>query len=224
MTALGIVTALFRRMTTGEGGKVDASLLQTSLGLMAIQVTNYFQGGQVPTRLGSAHPMVVPYQVFATKDRPVMIASANQNLFGRLCKVLDLEGMLSDPRFKDNPARVRNREACLHAVQEKLGRWTREEVVTKLDEAGVPCAPVNNLKELLQEEQVEAIDTLIEVEDEVNGKLRFSGLPFHLDDHGTPPLRRPPRLGEHTRQVLSEIGYDEGRIASLMDKQVVAGR
>ena len=223
-TAFAIMTALFRRERSGQGGKVDASLLQTSLGLMAIQVTNYFQGGQVPTRLGSAHPMVVPYQVFLTQDRPIMVASANQNLFAKLCKLLEIEWMLADPRFKDNPSRVQNREACLRAVQEKLSPWTRDEAVEKLHEAGVPCAPVNDLKELLQEEQVNAIDTLIEVEDELNGTLRFSGLPFHLDGRGTPPARRPPRLGEHTREVLGELGYDPARIAALMDKQVVVGR
>jgi crotonobetainyl-CoA:carnitine CoA-transferase CaiB-like acyl-CoA transferase len=222
-TALAIVTALFRRASTGLGGKVDASLLQTSLGLMAIQVTNFFQGGLVPRRLGSAHPMVVPYQVFPTKDKPLMVASANQNLFARLCKTLDLEWMLGDPRFKDNPSRVINREACIRTIEEKLSRYTRDDVVQRLLDAGVPCAPVNDLKELMAEEQVHAIDTLIEVQDEQHGTLRFSGLPFHLDERGTPPLKRPPHLGEHTREVLGELGYDSARIASLFDKQVVAG-
>jgi formyl-CoA transferase/CoA:oxalate CoA-transferase len=223
-TAFAVVTALYRRERTGRGGRIDASLLQTSLGLMAIQVTNFFQGGQVPTRLGSAHPMVVPYQVFSTKDRPIMIASANQNLFVKLCKALELDWMLTDPRFKDNPTRVQNREACLRALQEQLGHWTRDALVAHLHAAGVPCAPVNDLKELLEEEQVRAIAMLIDVRDETYGPLRFSGLPFHLDGRGTPPARRPPRLGEHTREVLSELGYDPARIAGLIEKQVVAGR
>jgi len=222
-TAFAIMTMLYRREHNGLGGKVDASLLQTSLGLMAVQVTNYFQGGQVPTRLGSAHPMVVPYQVFLTRDRPVMIASANQNLFARLCKVLGLEGMVSDPRFKDNPTRVKHRDECLRAIQEKLMHWTRDEAVAKLHEAGVPCAPVNDLEELLKEDQIEAIETLIDVDDRENGTLRFTGLPFHLDGNGSPPARHSPRLGEHTRGVLTEIGLDASSIAALFDKQVVAG-
>jgi crotonobetainyl-CoA:carnitine CoA-transferase CaiB-like acyl-CoA transferase len=222
-TALAVVTALFRRGITGRGGKVDASLLQTSLGLMATQVTNFFQGGLVPARLGSAHPMVVPYQVFPTQDKPVMIASANQNLFTRLCKTLGLEWMAGDPRFKDNQSRVANRDACIRAIAEKLSHFTRDQLVEKLLEAGVPCAPVNDLKELLEEEQIQAIDTLVDVHDEQHGTLRFSGLPFHLDDRGAPPPRRPPRLGEHTRQVLEELGYDPSRVSALLDKQVVAG-
>jgi len=220
-TALGVVTALFRRGITGQGGRVDASLLQTSLGLMATQVTNFFQGGQVPARLGSAHPMVVPYQVFPAKDKPVMIASANQNLFGKLCRVLGLDWMVTDPRFKDNPARVQNREACIRAIEEKLSHYTRDELVPMLLDAGVPCAPVNDLKELMAEEQIQAIDTLVNVQDERHGPLRFSGLPFHLDDRSPQPVRRPPRLGEHTREVLGEIGYDSPRVNALIQRQVV---
>lgn len=223
-TALAIMTALYRRELTGLGCKVDASLLQTSLGLMSVQVTNYFQGQQIPKRLGSAHPMVVPYQVFMTLDHPIFIASANQNLFGRLCKVLGLESMVSDARFKDNPSRVKNRVECLRLIQDKLMRWNREEAVAKLHEAGVPCAPVNDLDELLKEDQIEAIETLIDVDDEENGTLRFTGLPFHLDGQGSPRARRPPRLGENTSEVLKELGLDSSGIAALFEKQVVAGR
>lgn len=222
--ALAVVTSLFDRDRTGRGCKVEASLLQTSLGLMSIQVTNYFQGGQVPQPLGSAHPMVVPYQVFSTADRPIMIASANQNLYERLCRAVGLERLIDDPRFKDNLSRVANREACLTAIQAALTRYGRDELVAMLEEAGVPCAPVNNLEELMQEEQVHAIGTLIEVEDEDRRKLRLSGLPFLRDGNGAPPPRRPPALGEHTREVLEELEYDSARIASLIEHDVVAGR
>jgi crotonobetainyl-CoA:carnitine CoA-transferase CaiB-like acyl-CoA transferase len=168
--------------------------------------------------------MVVPYQVFLTRDHPIFVASANQNLFGRLCKVLGLEEMLSDPRFKDNPSRVKHRDECLRLIQDKLLRWTREEAVAKLHEAGVPCAPVNNLDDLLKEDQIQAIDTIIAVDDQENGTLRLSGLPFHLDGNGSPSARRPPRLGEHTRGVLEELGLQPAEIDVLFEKQVVAGR
>ena len=222
-SAFAIVTALFRRERTGMGGKLNNSLLQTALGLMSIQVTNYYQGGEVPTKLGSAHPMVVPYQVFHTQDRPMMIASANQNLWERLCRALGLDALLDDPRFKDNPARVANREACLAYVSEAIRRHGFAELESKLNEFGVPCAPVNSLPEMLGEEQVAALGSIIEVEDAELGTLKLSGLPFYLDGRVIDSARPAPRLGAHTREVLGELGYDDDRIASLMEQQVVAG-
>jgi formyl-CoA transferase/CoA:oxalate CoA-transferase len=222
-SALATVSALYRRERTGRGCKVDASLLQTALGLMTSQVSNYFQHGVVPKRIGTAHPSVVPYQMFRTADGNIFIASANQNLWERLCRTLGMEHLVSDPRFRDNPTRVAHREALLPILCEAIARRTTAALLEPLQAAGVPCAPVNNLAEVLADGQVEAIGALAALDDSGQGALRLANLPFFLDGAAGRVTARAPRLGEHTRSVLADLGYGEARIAELLEQGAVYG-
>jgi len=222
-SALATVSALFRRERTGRGCKVEASLLQTAMGLMTSQVSNYFQHGVVPRRIGTAHPSVVPYQMFRTADGNIFIASANQNLWERLCRTLGMEHLLTDPRFADNPTRVTHREALLPILCEAIVRRTTAELLEPLRAAGVPCAPVNNLAQVLADGQVDAIGALAALDDPDQGSLRLANLPYFLDGEGGRVNRRAPRLGEHTRAVLAGLGYDEARIAALLEQGAIHG-
>jgi len=220
-SAFATVSALYRREHTGRGGKVEASLLQTALGLMSHQVSNFFQHGTVPGRIGTAHPSVVPYQAFPTANGNIFIASANQNLWERLSRAMGLEHLLEDPRFANNPARVEHRDALVAILQDTLTGRTTEDWIPDLMAAGVPCAPVNDLRQVLEDGQVDAIGALASLSDGKNGDLHFTNLPFFLDGEEGRVEQRAPRLGEHTRGVLADLGYDESRIEALISSGVV---
>jgi crotonobetainyl-CoA:carnitine CoA-transferase CaiB-like acyl-CoA transferase len=221
--ALAAVSALLRREHSGGGARVDASLLQTALGLMTTQVSNYLQEGVLPTRIGTAHPSVVPYQVFPTADGNIFIAAGNQNLWERLCRALGLEPLLADARFASNALRVKHREALLPLLFEATQRRSTAALLEPLRRAGVACAPVNTLAAMLADGQVQAIGALAELDDPAYGRLRVANLPFFLDGAHGDVRRRAPRLGEHSRAVLAGLGYDEARIAALFEQGAVEG-
>lgn len=222
-SALATMSALLRRERTGEGGRVDASLLQTAMGLMTSQVSSYFQGGEVPKRLGTAHPMIATYQAYPTADGNIFIASANQNLWERLCQVLKREDMLADPRYQDNVSRVNNRKACLTELYKEIGAWKTDDLYQALKKAGVPVSRVNTLKDMLEDPQAESIGAVAHLQDEELGEIRVANLPFHMEGQPGQVTRRAPRLGEHTREILAQAGYDSKRIDDLMSRGVVAG-
>jgi crotonobetainyl-CoA:carnitine CoA-transferase CaiB-like acyl-CoA transferase len=221
MSALATVTALFRREFTGSGGKVEASLLGTSLGLMSNSISNFLQHGSMPERLGTAHPQVVPYQAYPTKDSFIFIASGNQNLFERLCRALGLEAIIADPRFKDNASRVKHREAVLKLIFDALAQEETEPLMTKLDQHGVPYSRVNNYETLWEDGQVQALGLLEQGSDPDYGDFEIMGLPFSLTDHDRGLTRTAPRIGEHSREILAEMGYDQQRIEGLITDAVV---
>lgn len=224
MAALATVTALFRREFTHAGGKAETSLLGTALGLMSNTVSNYLQHGYLPERLGTAHPQVVPYQAYPTKDSFIFIASGNQNLFERLCKAIGREDMIGDPRFRDNATRVTHREACLKAIFDALAVLETEPLMVRLDEFGVPYSRVNDLESLWEDGQVQALGVLEEGQDPDYGEFQIMGLPFTLTEHARGLRRTAPRVGEHSREVLDELGYDSERIQALIASEVVAAR
>lgn len=221
MAALATVTALFRREFTGTGGRCVTSLLGTSLGLMSNTVANFLQHGYMPKRLGTAHPQVVPYQVYPTKDSFIFIASANQNLFERLCRAIGREEMIDDPRFASNATRVTHRDQCLKVIFDRLAEMETALLMEALDAHGVPYSPVNTLESLWADGQVEAMGVLENGTDPAYGDFQIMGLPFSITDHDRGLSRTAPRVGEHSREVLSELGYDEGRIDHLIENQVV---
>lgn len=222
MAALASVTGLFRREFTGSGGKVETSLLGTSLGLMSNTVANFLQHGYLPERLGTAHPQVVPYQVYPTKDSFIFIASGNQNLFERLCRAIGCEDMIDDPRFADNAKRVANREACLKRLFDALAELETTALMTSLDTHGVPYSPVNNLESLWADGQVDALGVIERGNDPAYGDFQIMGLPFSITDHDRGLVRTAPRIGEHSREILDELGYDLTRIEQLIENKVVA--
>jgi len=219
---LATVVALYRRKETGSGAKVEGSLLQSALGLMLVQLVPHFNNALLPKKLGSGHASATPYQAFKTGDGWVLIAAANQNLWEKLARSIDVEWMIDEEKFKDNPARMANLDEFLGHLNEALAKWKTAPLVEKLVAAGVPCSPINDLGELMKEEQVAALTPFIETEDPEYGPLKTSNVPFHISDFGSRPVFRPPKLGEHTREVLQELGYDEARIEALYGSGAVA--
>jgi len=220
--ALATVVALYKRKETGLGTLVEGSLLQSALALMLVQLVPFFNNGQLPRKLGSGHASVTPYQAYKTKDGWVLIAAANQNLWEKLARAIGLDWMIADAKFKDNPSRMANlQEFTAHLNAVLITRETQP-LVELLVKAGVPTSAINNVGEMLADGQAEALNPFISTQDAHYGTLRTSGLPFHIQGLGSRPVTRPPRLGEHTREVLTELGYDAPRIETLLASGAVS--
>ncbi|MCZ6628049.1 MAG: CoA transferase [SAR324 cluster bacterium] len=219
--ALATVTALYRRKENGEGALIECSLLQSAVFMMTLQMSCFLNGGVLPKKLGSSHASATPYQAFPTSDGYVLIAAANQNLWEKLARALGLDEMISDERFQDNQSRMIHQPMFLELLSEATRKWDTAPLVELLVGAGVPSSRINNLADLMEEGQVDALGAVQDIDDPDYGKLRVSGPPFHMTGCGNGNLTRAPRLGEHTREILSGLDYDAARIEGLIEKGVV---
>ena len=212
--ALGIVAALYERTSTGRGREVDVTLLDTALSLVAYQLTATLRTGDAPGRFGTAFPLIAPYEVFETADGALMIAAANDRLFSELGERIGLPGLAGDPRFATNPDRLANRAELLPPIREKLAARPSAEWLRILE--GIPAAPVQNLFEVAQHEQIRAVGMIGEVDG-----VETVGVPLQIDGERIAHDAGPPTLGRHSVDVLTELGYSETEIATLVAEGVV---
>ncbi len=193
--AVGILAALRERDATGRGRHVSVALFDASVSAMVNQAANYLIGGVVPTRMGTAHPNIVPYQSFHASDRPFILAGGNDRLFARTCEVIERPDWASDERFATNEARVANRDALIPLLQERFGERTAGEWLTSLEAAGVPCSPIRTMADVFSSPEGSAL--VEEVPDAVRGMLRLVANPIRFDGVAPPTRTPPPLLGEH---------------------------
>jgi crotonobetainyl-CoA:carnitine CoA-transferase CaiB-like acyl-CoA transferase len=212
--ALGIVAALHERTSTGRGREVDVALLDTALSLVAYQLTATLRTGDAPGRFGTAFPLIAPYEVFETADGALMIAAANDRLFSELCERIGLPGLAGDPRFATNPDRLANRAELLPPIREQLAARPSADWLRILE--GIPAAPVQNLSEVAQHEQIRAVGMIGEVDG-----VETVGVPLQIDGERIAHDAGPPTLGRHSVEVLTELGYSETEIATLVAEGVV---
>jgi crotonobetainyl-CoA:carnitine CoA-transferase CaiB-like acyl-CoA transferase len=199
--AIGVLAALLRRAATGRGGVVDTSLFETALGWWTIHYASYALSGEVPLRHPTGSPKLIVFQGFEASNGPIVIAAGNDRLFAKLAVALGRDDWARDPRFARNAGRYEHREEILAEVARIVATRSKGEWIDRFEAAGVPCAPVNKLPQMLAEPQTEAVGMLQPVP---GLDLRLMGLPLMLDG-ARPPIRsRAPRLGEHTREVLGE--------------------
>ncbi|MBA3450492.1 MAG: CoA transferase [Chloroflexia bacterium] len=221
--AYAIVAALFDRERNGEGSYVDVSMLGGQVALLTYQAGLYLSTGATPGQLGNAHPMIAPYDTFRTADGYVNIAVGNNSLWERFCTALDLTSCLEDERFANNSGRSINREALYAILEPRLAALETDDMVRLLDTAGVPCGPIRDVAETMDDGQTEAQDLILEVEHPRIGPLRLSGGPYHFDGEPVRARLAPPLLGQQTAEVLTEAGYSEEEIAALIASGAAQG-
>jgi formyl-CoA transferase len=200
-TVVGALAMLHRRHATGRGGVLNTSLFETAFLWAGQRIDDYVNRGVVPARDASGHPAFVPYQAFDTADGPLMVCCGNDRLFAKLAAVLGRPEWSADPRFATNRARINNKDALVPTVAEALLRAPRGSWLDRLTAAGVPCAPINTIPELLAEPQSAAVGMLQAVPGE---DFKLVGMPLSFDGE-RPAIARPaPRLGEHNGELLDE--------------------
>jgi crotonobetainyl-CoA:carnitine CoA-transferase CaiB-like acyl-CoA transferase len=219
--AIAILGALRERDRTGRGANVTTALYETALAWSVFQMNQYFGTGEVPQPQGSGTAMICPYEAFPTRDAWVMIAAGSDALFVKACEGLGVPGLPRDARFAGNPARVANRAALFDALSAVTRALTSEEVLRRLQQAGVPCAPILTLDRVAAEPQTEASGILVSAKHPRLPDYRAVGLPIRWDGERPPVARVPPLLGEHTAEVLAQLGYDPASITELASRHVI---
>ena len=210
-----IIAALFHRERTGEGQHLDLALLDVQVAMTANMASNYLHSGVAPKRWGNAHPNLVPYQTLKASDGWIIVAVGNDGQFRRFVELGGEPGLADDPRFLRMQDRIRNRDALVPLLADMVSRRTQQAWIDGMESAGVPCGPINDLRQVFENPQVQERGMRIEIERPDAGPIPLVANPVKASR--TPPAYRlpPPRLGEHTDNVLASVlGWDDTRIAA----------
>jgi len=219
---IGVLAALNQRSTTGEGDKIDISLMDGQISWLSHQAGYYFATEKNPERLGSAHPTIAPYQAFKANDCYFVVAVGNDSLWAGFCDALSLASLKNDPRFVRNPDRVKNREALSRILNDFFAEKPAKVWIKLLDESGVPCAPIQSFDEVFKDPQVQFRGMVQEINHAKLGKkIRTIGNPIKMSKLEFKIRLPPPTLGENTEQILSSLGYSTEEINSLKEQETI---
>jgi crotonobetainyl-CoA:carnitine CoA-transferase CaiB-like acyl-CoA transferase len=215
LAALGIVSAYVHRLKTGQGQFVDTSLMEAGIHQTAWQAAIFFATGRPPGPGGSAHVLAAPYQAFRTADGWINIGGANQANWERIARLVGAPELIDDPRFVDNSARMAHRDALAELLTEHLRLRPTRDWLEAFDAAGIPAGPIHDIGQMAADPQTLARAMVVDLDHPVAGRTRALGVPVKFS--ATPgDVRRPaPTYGQHTREVLLELGLDDDEIGSL---------
>ncbi len=218
----GIFSSLIARQKTGEGQWVDAAMMDGMLALLTYQAGYYFSTGQTPVRTGNRHPQQTPYETFKTKNGYVIIGAGSQKLWENLCgQVLKRPDLIKDSRFITLKDRNANHAILKEIIEEITLTKDTEDWISLLSKGDVPCGQVRTVKEALELDQTRSRQMVIEMEDALRGHIKMLGIPTKLSQTPGKIRRMPPLLGEHTNEILQEIGFSEKEIGDLESKRVI---
>jgi len=221
--AIAINAALVQRYNTGRGQKIDISLLDCQISLLSYVAQYYLVNGIVPKPIGSAHQTIVPYQAYRCKDNYIVVACFTEKFWPVFCKVIGREDLVTDPRFANPADRVKNRLELEKIVEEALAEKNADEWLELLEEASVPAGPINTVDKALSDPQVLARQMVVELSDPLMGSFKSVGNPIKSTElEKSQVYNVPPRLGQHTRQILKDVlGYDNQLINQLIEEKVI---
>lgn len=212
--AYGVLAALQARAQTGRGQRVETSLLESMVGMLSFQGTRYLNGGEIPPPAGNHHPINAPYGVFRAGSSYLTIGATGDKRWPQFCEVIGAPELLEDERFKTNGSRYEHRLILAELISEKLACRTADEWEVILNEAGIPCGPIYRIDQSLDHPQVRHRDMVVEIEHPTAGLLHLLGLPVKLSDTPGAINKPPPLLGEHSRDVLRELGFSDAEISA----------
>ena len=218
-----ILAALIHRDQTGEGQAIDLALLDVQVATMANVASNYLISGVAPKSWGNASPNIVPYQTFKASDGWIIVATGNDNQFRHFVEAGGQACLADDPRFASNPERVTHREVLVPLLQSMVAQKTKQEWISLLEAAGVPCGPINNFQEVFENEQVQARGLKMTLAHPLAGSVPLVRSPIRLSKTPVVEKSAPPLLGQHTREILHDLGMDEASIERL-EQQGIVGR
>ena len=222
MAAFGVMTALFHREKTGQGQYIDVSMLDLQVAWLTYQAATYFANGTPPPRVGSAHPNLVPYQAFKCSDgKYVNVAVGNERFWQRFCGALGRQDLMESPKYALNRDRVKNRVKLAALLQEVFSRETSGHWVKVLEEAEVPCGPINDLADVFSDPQVLHREMLLELDHPSAGRIKQTGIPIKFSETPGAINLPPPLLGQHTEEILTELGYSPEDVQALKAQEVV---
>lgn len=220
-TVIGIQAALRSREATGMGQKVDTSLLTSAVAWLANVGQSYLVSGEPTVRYGNAHASIVPYQTFKARDQHIIIGVGNDRQFSSLCAVLDRPDIATDERFVNNPMRVANREDLVTLLQSIFETRDSEHWLDGCYKAGIPSGKINSIEQVFNHPQVLARDMLVEIEHPMAGMLKMAGIPYELSASPASIRLAPPTLGQHTDEVLRDLGRTDEEIRRLHESGVI---
>lgn len=221
-STIAVMAALTHRDRTGEGQYIDMALLDVQVSMLANMNMNYLASGNAPKRWGNAHPNIVPYQTFATADGHIIVAAGNDGQYKKFVQIGGLPELADDPRFSTNPKRVEHRDVLVPILADMVRLKSKQEWITLLEEAGVPCGPINTLNEVFEDPQVLAREMQINLPHPTAGQVKLVASPMKLSATPVTYPSAPPLLGQHTQSVLADVlGYGEQQLDDLKARNII---
>ncbi|HUZ78765.1 MAG TPA: CoA transferase [Chloroflexota bacterium] len=219
--AFAVVSALYSRRDTGQGQFIETSLLGGMVATLMHHASAYLNAGKVAGLQGNTHATIAPYETLPTKDGFINVGVANERLWQRFCDAMELQGLLSDERFTSNAGRVSNRTALAEIIGERFSHFTTADLVARLTAAGIPADAIKNVAEVFEDPRVLHLGLKLGMEHSTQGHIEVAGVPYLLG--GTPATARlaPPTLGQHTDEVLLELGYSQAEVERFRTAEVI---
>jgi formyl-CoA transferase len=221
LAALGIMTALIERERSGKGQWVQSSLLQAGITLADFQAARYLKEGEVPGQVGNDHPTSMPTSAYRTADGHINVAASGEGMWRRLCAAIGREDLLARAEFADQPRRAQNRAALNAEINKALAAKKSAAWIEALNAAGVPCGPIYAMDQVFADPQVRHLGVAVDVESRVHGRFRVVGQAARLSRTPARVASAAPEAGEHTDEVLTELGYSAQDIAALRAAKAV---